>query len=73
MRRMFDRLYRGEYSLSVIFWGFLVGGTFVVGLVAALLAVPLLFLVSGILVYLMISALLFGYWCFGFCRDMAGS
>ena len=53
-------------SLSVAFWGFLFGGTFVVGFAAALLAAPLLFFVSGILVYLMISALLFGYWCIVF-------
>jgi len=25
MSRMLGRLYRGEYSLSVAFWGFLVG------------------------------------------------
>jgi hypothetical protein len=63
MRRMFGRLYRGEYSLSVAFWGFLIGGTFAVGVVAAFLAVPLLFFASGGVAYLMISALLSGYWC----------
>ena len=63
MRRMLGRLYRGEYSLAVAFWGFLIGGTFAVGVVTVLLAVPLLFLVNGGLVYLMMSALLSGYWC----------
>ena len=66
MRRMLGRLYRGEYSLSVAFWGFLIGGTFAVALGAALLAVPLLFFASGGLVYLMILALICGYWCIVF-------
>jgi hypothetical protein len=60
---MFGRLYRGEYSLAIAFWGFLIGGTFAVGFAVALLAVPFLFFTSGILVYLMISALLTAYWC----------
>ena len=61
MRRMFTRLYRGEYSLSVAFLGFLIGGTLAVCVVAVPLAMLLLFFVSGGLVYLMILALIFGY------------
>jgi hypothetical protein len=63
MRRMLGRLYRGEYSLAVTFWGFFVAGNLVVWLVAALLAAPVLFFVSGSLAYAMILALIFAYWC----------
>ena len=63
MRRMFGRLYRGEYSMSVALLGFLVGGTFAVCLAAALLGAFLLFFVRGDLVYVMILVLLDGYWC----------